>query len=82
MSSTRGTYSADREGWKESGGYGGTFSPNAASVLALFPMDSGVTYTVKLQWKANHAAGGTIYAGAGQGPRYSPTHLSAFLNCG
>ena len=83
VSSTLGTYSADRVGWKESGGFAGTFSPNAASLETLFPMNAGTTYTVTLQWKANRtASGATIYAGAGPiGGRYSPTRLTAQLAC-
>jgi hypothetical protein len=83
VSSTQGTYTADRVGWKESGGFAGTFSPNAASVQTLFPMNNGITYAVKLVWKANRtASGATIFAGAGPiGPRYSPTRLTVQLNC-
>ena len=62
--------------WKESGGFAGTFSPNAAFVQTAVPMSAGVPYTVKLQWKTNKpAAGTTIVAGAGNGP-FSPTRLS------
>ena len=69
------------EAWKESGGFAGTFSPNAAYVQAVLHLKSGVTYTVKLQWKANQpAAGGTIFAGAGPlGPNFSLTRLTAVL---
>jgi hypothetical protein len=82
VSSPLGTYTADRVGWKESGGFAGTFSPNAASVQTLFPMNSGITYAVKLVWKANRtASGATIFAGAGSGPKYSPTRLTVQLNC-
>ncbi len=83
VSSTLGTYTADRVGWKESGGFAGTFSPNAASVQTLFPISSGITYAVKLVWKANRtASGATIYAGAGPiGTKYSPTRLTVQLNC-
>jgi hypothetical protein len=65
--------------WKESGGYGGTFSPNAAFVETVLPLANGVTYTVTLQWKANKASTGTIYAAAGAGPapNYSPTRITA-----
>jgi hypothetical protein len=69
-------------GWKESGGYGGTFSPNAAFLQAPFPVNSGSTYVVKLKWKTNRDArptGGTIYAGAGGASPYSHTSLSARL---
>jgi hypothetical protein len=65
--------------WKESGGYGGTFSPNAAFVQTVIPLQMGVSYTITLEWKANKATGGTIYAGAGAGPSYSPTRITAQL---
>src|ERR1700730_16886085 len=38
-------------GWKESGGYAGTFSPNAAFVQTLAQFVVGTTYTIKIQWK-------------------------------
>jgi len=69
-------------GWKESGGYGGTFSPNAAFLQVPFAVSSGSTYVVKLKWKTNRDArptGATIYAGAGNAGPYSPTSLSARL---
>jgi hypothetical protein len=63
--------------WKESGGFAGTFSPNAAYVQYLYNMTSGHHYVFKLEWKTNKpASGATIYAGAGNGP-YSPTSLVA-----
>jgi streptogramin lyase len=63
--------------WKESGGFAGTFSPNAAYVQYLFNMTYHHTYVFKLKWKTNkNAPGATIYAGAGSGP-YSPTSLTA-----
>jgi len=70
--------------WKESGGFAGTFSPNAAAVQTALPMTAGVTYTVKLQWKTNKpAAGDTIVVGAGPWPgtslAFSPTRLTARL---
>src|SRR5436309_1067814 len=62
--------------WKESGGFAGTFSPNAAFVQTADPMTAGATYGVRLQWKTNKPAGGaTIMAAAGSGP-YSPTRLT------
>jgi hypothetical protein len=73
-------------GWKESGGFAGTFSPNAAYVQAgnpsgngLFPMSSGHTYVFKLEWKTNKpASGSTIFAGAGPiNGLFSPTSLMA-----
>jgi hypothetical protein len=67
--------------WKESGGFAGTFSPNAAYVQAVIPMNGGTTYTIKLRWKTNKpAAGATIYAGAGPiGGLFSPTSLAVEL---
>jgi len=66
--------------WKESGGKAGTFSPNAAFVQTVVPLTAATTYTIKLQWKSNTAAGGkTIYAAAGLGPAYSPTRLTVEL---
>src|SRR5439155_1280487 len=51
------------EGWKESGGFGGTFSPNAAYVQITTQLSGGHTYTFNLVWKTNKAASGaTIYA--------------------
>jgi hypothetical protein len=67
--------------WKESGGRSGTFSPNAAfaqTVLSSATVASGARVTLK--WKSNvQASGGTIYAGAGLGPAYSPTRLTVEL---
>ncbi|MDP9324920.1 MAG: Ig-like domain-containing protein [Candidatus Dormibacteraeota bacterium] len=82
--SSTGTYPSNIVAWKESGGFAGTFSPNAAAAQTVFPMTQGVTYTVKLQWKANKAApGGTLFAGAGAWPagsgKFSPTRVSALL---
>lgn len=67
--------------WKESGGFAGTFSPNAAYVQGSYSMQAGFTYVFKLVWKANHAAPGTaIFAGAGPiGNTFSPTRLTAQL---
>jgi plastocyanin len=70
--------------WKESGGFAGTFSPNAAFVQTVFPMTGGTTYGIKLQWKANKSAGAAIIAaGAGPWPSvgggFSPTSLIARL---
>jgi hypothetical protein len=64
--------------WKESGGFGGTYSPNAAYVQSTLPLASGHTYVFKLKWKTNiNAPGATIYAGAGAGAPFSPTRLVA-----
>lgn len=66
--------------WKESGGFAGIFSPNAAFVQAKVAMTHGVAYTVKLQWKANKADAGTIWAGAGPiNSHFSATRLTAQL---
>ena len=82
VSSNLGTFSPDRVGWKESGGFAGTFSPNAAFLQTPFPMNAGTTYTVKLQWKANkNAPGATIFAAAGPAAPFSPTRLTAQLAC-
>jgi hypothetical protein len=71
-------------GWKESGGFAGTFSPNAAAVQSVVAMTGGTTYTVKLQWKGNKSApGASIFAGAGPLPggssAFSPTRLTVRL---
>ena len=66
--------------WKESGGFAGTFSPNAAFVQVLFDMTSGHTYIFKLKWKPNKPApAGTIHAGAGPltGGAFSPTSMTS-----
>jgi len=67
-------------GWKESGGYAGTMSPNAAYVQAIVPITAGSTHAVTLMWKTNRRAGtATIFAAAGSGAPYSPTALVAEL---
>jgi beta-N-acetylhexosaminidase len=64
--------------WKESGGFAGTFSPNAAFVQGLVPVTAGQTYTLRLKWKANKPDPGTLVAGAGPiSGAFSPTRLSA-----
>jgi hypothetical protein len=65
--------------WKEAGGFAGTFSPNAAFVETVYPMNAGTTYTVQIVWKTNiPAIGATIAAGAGPiGSSFSPTRLTA-----
>ena len=72
------TMAGQPEAWKESGGFA-AFSPNAASVQTVIPLLANVTYQVKLQWKANKRDAGSIYAGAGRGPYFSPTRLSVNL---
>ena len=66
--------------WKESGGFAGTFSPNAALVQTVITLSASTTYTFTLVWKANHATSGTIFAAAGLGPVFSPTRLTAQLS--
>ncbi len=65
--------------WKESGGSGGTFSPNAAFAETFFQMVAGHTYVFLLKWKTNRSAAGTgatIEAGAGPfAGQYSPTRV-------
>ena len=75
------TIAGQPEAWKESGGYAGTFSPNAAFVQTAVLLKQGQSYTVKLVWKANRKAlGATIWAGAGPiGTKFSPTRLTAQL---
>ena len=64
--------------WKESGGYAGTFSPNAAFVTTDLHLQTGVTYTVWVVWKANRAGPSNIYAGAGPiGGAFSPASLTS-----
>ena len=74
-----GSYQTGRlVAWKESGGFAGTYSPNAAFVQTVIPLaGASGPYTISLQWKANHATDGTIFAAAGTGPLYSPTRLTA-----
>ncbi|HXO59277.1 MAG TPA: hypothetical protein VN834_05705, partial [Candidatus Acidoferrum sp.] len=77
------TFPSNIVAWKESGGFNGTYSPNAAFVQTVYPVIGGQTYTVKLEWKTNKAAAGaTIYAGAGpSNGAFSPTRLTAELIC-
>ena len=66
--------------WKESGGFAGTFSPNAAFAQSGYHMLSGHSYVFKLKWKANHnASGATIFAAAGGPAPFSPTRLTVEL---
>ena len=66
--------------WKESGGFAGTFSPNAAFAQATYQMTAGHTYVFKLKWKTNKpASGATIYAAAGGPAPFSPTRLTVEL---
>ena len=63
--------------WKESGGFAGTFSPNAAAVQIVYGLSPNTSYTVRLKWKTNVATSRRIHAGAGAGPTFSPTTLTA-----
>jgi len=67
--------------WKESGGFAGTFSPNAAYVQATAAVTAGTTETAFVVWKTNKLmpAGDTIAAGAGGGPSFSPARLTVTL---
>jgi hypothetical protein len=69
------------EAWKESGGSAGTYSPNAAYLQTVVPLNVGVTYTIKLVWKTNHGGTSTIAYGAGPDSigNFSPTRLTAQL---
>src|SRR2546422_526931 len=75
------TIAGQPEAWKESGGFAGTRSPNAAFVETVIDLSAGQTYTFKLQWKANKRDPGTIYAGAGPlaDGSFSNTRLMAQL---
>jgi len=67
-------------GWKESGGFAGTFSPNAAYVQTEQPVQAGTQYTATLVWKTNRSAPGvTIRSGSGPlpGSGLSPARLTA-----
>ena len=72
-------------GWKESGGFAGTFSPNAAFVQSVIAVPMNTSPGLTLQWKTNidaRPSGARIFAGAGPiGGRYSPTRLSAEIIC-
>jgi hypothetical protein len=82
LTSASSTVTADRVGWKESGGFAGTYSPNAAFVQSMFPIAANTAYTARLQWKANkNAPAGTVIAGAGPIVGYSPTRLTAIVFC-
>jgi hypothetical protein len=67
--------------WKESGGFAGTYSPNAAFVTTDLHLKGGSSYTFWVVWKTNRfASTGTIYAGAGPiSTGYSPSSLAALL---
>ena len=67
--------------WKESGGFAGTFSPNAAFVETMAALAANTPYVIKLVWKTNkpQAAGARISAGAGAAAPFSPTRLGVQL---
>ena len=74
------TVAGQPEAWKESGGFAGTFSPNAAYAQAIVRVNAGTPYIARLQWKTNRPAGGrTIYAAAGSNGVFSPTRLTVRL---
>ncbi|HEX9549094.1 MAG TPA: hypothetical protein VF942_17265, partial [Acidimicrobiales bacterium] len=53
ISMSGGTYpttAGQPEAWKESGGFAGTFSPNAAFAQTALAVAGGTTYTANLQW--------------------------------
>jgi hypothetical protein len=71
------TVAGQPEGWKESGGGSGTFSPNAAYLQIVVSLTAGKAYSFELVWKANQPNTGTIFAGAGPiGGAFSPTRLT------
>jgi hypothetical protein len=72
----QGRAPGDIVAWKESGGFAGTFSPNAAYVQAVVPLSVGCSYGISIAWSTNHATSGTIRAGAGLGPQFSPTRVT------
>jgi hypothetical protein len=73
---------ASRIGWKESGGYGGTFSPNAAFLQIAYGVTAGHSYVFSLWWKSNRPAPGkSIYGGAGPiAGAFSPTGITVQAN--
>ena len=75
------TIAGQPEAWKESGGFAGTRSPNAAFAETVIDLSAGQTYIFKLQWKTNKRDPGTIYAGAGPllDGSFSNTRLTAQL---
>ena len=64
--------------WKESGGFAGTFSPNAASVQAVIPLSDATSYSLTLVWKTNKAMPSSdhIAVAAGSTGAFSPTTLT------
>lgn len=78
VSTDGGTTWSSPIAWKESGGFAGTFSPNAAFVQTNYAVTGGTTYAFRVVWKTNKpATGATIYAAAGPiASAYSPTRLT------
>lgn len=76
------TYPGQVLGWKESGGFAGTFSPNAANLETSFAMASGITYTAAVLWKTNIGSNTAARGGAGPKAPFSPTRLTIVLLCG
>src|SRR5438270_290698 len=70
------TSAGQPEGWKESGGFAGTRSPNAAFVNLVIPVAGSTSYTIKLVWKANKPDSAGIFAAAGPRAPFSPTGLT------
>src|SRR2546426_10764139 len=73
VSSGASVITADRVGWKESGGFAGTFSPNAAFVQTMFSITANTTYNARLQWEGKKgappgASGGGARASGGAVP--------------
>src|SRR5256885_10882924 len=54
VSSGAGAITADRVGWKESGGAPGTVSPNTPPVPTPFPLPGPTPQTPRLPWKAKN----------------------------
>ena len=68
----------DLMAWKESGGFAGTYSPNAAFVQATWPLLAGHNYVFALGWKPNVSApAAVIWGAAGTGQtQFSTTTLT------
>lgn len=80
-----GSYGAGQiVAWKESSGFVGRLSPNAAFVQTVLSLSANATYIIKLKWKTNKPTGGggsKIFAGAGPiAGRFSPTRLTVEMS--
>ena len=66
--------------WKEGGGRS-AYAPASVAAQTPYTMQKGMTYNVVLEWKTNvtQPSGSSIQAGAGAGPAFSPTTLTAVL---